>query len=208
MASIVVKLKWYPIVGALISPNTFKRHLQAEYSRSGRIVGLKVAAIMRRKIRSGGYSPNAGMTRDMKGSSKPLVDSGRLFKAITWGSFPSLSGPSVVVGVMRTSDAANVARIISEGAVITVTPKMSRMFKALHAASIGKGGALKSERANEILAKSKGEIPALNVGTTLVIPPRSFALETLKDPLVALIVEKEFSESVIRAFKKMAGISV
>jgi len=203
--TIEVKLKWFPIVSVLKSPNTFKTKLEAEYARAGKIVGLKIAALMRKKIRERkNYEKNAGMTIDMKGSSKPLVDSGRLFKAVTFTSVSSLKGPSVTVGVFRTSDAANVARIVSAGATIVVTPKMSRLFKALHAASMGRGGSIKSERGNELLAKSKGTIPALNVGTTLVIPPRNFALATLKDPALAVIVEKEFSEALGRALAKMA----
>lgn len=202
--TISVNLKWFPIVKALRSPNKYRSHLQTEYSRAGRIVGMKVAAVMRKKIRSGSFAPNAGMTKDMKGSSKPLVDEGRLFKAITWVSNATIKGPVISVGVMRASDAANVAMIVSKGATIVVTPRMSGLFKALHAASTGKKMTLKSERANELLAKSKGVIPALQVGTTLIIPPRSFALETLKDPIVATIIEKEFSTAVLRALAAMA----
>lgn len=201
---IKVKIKWFPMVSALKSPNTFKKKLEKNYEIAGRRVGLKLAALMRRKIRKGVMPPNSGMTTDMKGSSKPLVDEGRLFKAVAFISSASVKGPSVTIGVFRTAKEANVARIVSIGATIVVTPKMSRMFKALHAASTGRSMTLKSERANELLAKSKGTIPPLRVGTTLVIPPRSFALAVLKDPLTATIVEKEFSEALIKTLEELA----
>lgn len=47
-------------------------------------IGMKVAAMMQKRIAAGIEPPNAASTIARKGSSKPLVDTGQLRSSITW----------------------------------------------------------------------------------------------------------------------------
>jgi hypothetical protein len=46
-------------------------------------VGMLGADLIRKTIDGGGFAPNSGMTVKLKGSSKPLVDTGRLRASVT-----------------------------------------------------------------------------------------------------------------------------
>ena len=155
---------------------------------------------MRQKIQGGIDPPNADMTRDMKGSSKPLFDSGRLSKSITSESGGSIGDFEIRVGVKRSNAAANVAKIVHDGSSQTVTRRQEVLFKMLWLASIGRKVNIKSARGQELLAQSKGTIAPIKEGQTLVIPPRPFALTTLRDPRVKQIVESEFKDALKRTF--------
>lgn len=199
---IEVVLTEFPVITAFTKPAKFRAALKLQYNRAALVIGRSVAAMMRRTIRGGVAPPNAPMTTDMKGSSKPLVDRFQLGKAITH----KVSGPYnniVAVGVMRTHAKANVALIVSEGTTITVTKRMALLFKILNAASRGRPVKVTSARGQELLAMSKHEIPALNEGTILTIPPRPFADITAKNPALKELVVKQYKAAIARAIEQM-----
>ena len=181
--TIDVKIKWFPIVVAMGSSEKVRAALDTEFKKAGRRSGQKIAALMRRKIRGGVSPANAKMTTDSQGATKPLADRGRLFKAVTFtSSGGSFGDMEIRVGVMRTHAMANVAKIVHDGRTQTVTRRMSLMFRMLWLASIGRPVSLRSERAQQLLASSKGRFSPLKEGEQLVHPSRPFALLTLTDP--------------------------
>lgn len=199
---VTIKLDFTKLAKVFMAgPGKFRSRLALEYVRAGRTSGAQIAALMRQKIQGGLDPANADMTRDMKGSSKTLVDTGRLFKAITHQSKGTLGDFEVRVGVKRSNAAANIARIVHDGRKQTVTRRQEVLFKMLWLASIGRKVNLRSGRAREILAKSKGTIAPIKEGKTLVIPPRPFALNTLRDPRTKLIIESEFKKALERTFR-------
>lgn len=203
VSEVKVEFSSFPVIHKMKNPAKVRKTLQKHYKMAARRVGLAVAAIMRKKIRGGVGPPNAPMTKEIKGSTKQLVDTGRLFKAVTF-KVEGYYSERIHVGVMRTNAAANIARIVHEGANVTVTKRMSILFKVLNSYTRGKPATLKGERAEQLASSAKGIIPALREGTVLVIPPRPFAAETMADPKVKMIVQNEFRRALGNTFKELS----
>ena len=173
-----------------------KALLERAVSRAYKRLGLILTARMRRKIRGGVPPANRPMTVALKGSSKPLADSGRLFKSITWRMEGSGIERTLRVGVIKTSDeGANVAEIVHNGATVVVTPKMAMLFSVVSSATMGRPVSLYG-RAEEMARRAKGPVYPMRVGTTITIPPRPFALMTLKDPKTPADVRRIFLEEL------------
>jgi len=203
--SFEISIDFTALAKSFMAGSSFSTLVENENERAGDICALKLAALMRSVI-SGGVDPaNSPSTKQLKGSTKSLVDFGRLFKSVT-GSSVVGSGHSttITVGVMRTAATANVARIVHEGTQQTVTFKQALLFRVLWLASIGRKVNIRSERGRVLLAQSKGKFVPLKVGTVLVVPPRPFALQTLNDPRTKAIVESEFKSALKRAFETAA----
>lgn len=201
--AIVIDIKWGKIATVLASATKLAAITEREFKVAARRSGLQIAALMRSKIQGGVPPPNAAMTAQMKGSTKPLVDSGRLFKAITSEVESDYLGQDILVGVKRSHEAANVASVVHDGRRQRVTRKMAMLFRVLWMASRGRPIVVRSPRGQRLLAASKGIIPPLREGSTLVVPPRPFALLTLQDPRVRGIVELEYREALRRAWDKV-----
>ena len=210
-AVISVELKEFPAMKSLGDFPKVQKAISREYSIAGRRVGIVLAKEMRAVIRGGHMPDNHPVTVAFKrGSSKPLAGTtGRLFKAITY----KVSGVSdrnnvVLVGVMRSNGAANVARIVHEGTKIKVTPRMSLLFKAVLSAARGKG-AVRSARGQELLNDfddaTGGMIAPFRVGTTLIIPPRPFAKVVLENPKTRRLITREYSKALERAVAKLTA---
>lgn len=108
--------------------------VEREIKRATRFNAMKVVRAVRENIRSGDHEENAELTVGFKGSTKPLVDKGELFKAIT---YTIISDTRAEVGVMKSSSTANYALAVHEGATIKVTPAMRGLFHALARYSVG-----------------------------------------------------------------------
>lgn len=198
-----VSFSSFPVITKMKNPVKVRKTLKKHYKIAAMRVGMGATAMMRKKVQGGIAPGNSGMTKEMKGSSKPLVDSGRLMKAFTYkiqGDYSNI----IHVGVMRTHASANVARIIHQGASVTVTKKMSILFKVLNAYTRGKKAVLTSERAQILASQSKGIIPALREGTVLNIPPRPFAAELMADPKLKVFVENQYKLALKRTFEELA----
>lgn len=137
------------------------------------------------------YAANAFLTRDLKGSSTPLIDHGDLIGNI---QIKRAQGGAVFVGFIRGKkvrrkgpDFVDFARNLHEGGTIVVTSKMRTMFWMLHLVSTGQAqeSTLKG-RAAAIWdrIKTKGIIiNPIGKGTKgLLYPSRPFMREPLEDP--------------------------
>ena len=205
---VTVELKEFPILKALGSFGKVKKALAKEYGIAGRRVGINLAKEMRKVIRSGMAPPNSKLTIGFKGGkSKPLVGAtpSRLFKAVTY----KVSGVSdrnnvILVGVMRMHGMANVAKIVHEGASITVSKRMSLLFRTVIAASRGKG-TVRSVRGQELLEEFKdNNVNAPNPGTELIIPPRPFAKVVMQSPKTRVLIINEYKAALARAIHALS----
>lgn len=164
----------------LLKPSRFQADLNRNIGKALQLNGQVAVRAMRKTIKAGVPPSNAGLTRFIKGSSKPLVDSGQLFGAIT----AKRVGPlAVFVGVLRSDKAFNVAVTVHNGAHIRVTDRMRGMFFALWLASTGKMDPAKLKgAAAELWARRKGNWKPLGEGKAMItIPRRPFVEITFAD---------------------------
>ena len=138
---------------------------------------------------------NAPLTIAVKGSSKPGVDKGELFKAIT---YKVLSPYTAEVGVLKGDKTVNIAIAFHEGATIPVTPAMRGLFAALASASQGKATNL-GPRAQELFGRYKGW-KGLRASTTHIkIPGRPFIRKALEDPANKARVYQNWHQALLAA---------
>lgn len=184
------KREWDRFQRALDSKR-FGRLADRELRKATRRNGLEAKATIRRLIRAGGnFSANALLTREIKRSSKPLVDFGSgLFQAVT---SQTQTATSVFIGVQQTSEFFNIAEALHDGRVISVTPKMRLMFQVLHSASIGTidPSTLTGRAAELWKRKPGGWYPLKSSTVAIVLPPRpfidlAFADNRLKQKVIA-----------------------
>lgn len=105
----------------ILSAPRFRRKLRKHMRKANRRIGLALQRRVRTSIRSGDYAANSPMTVAMKGSSKPLVDNGDLFRAVTYQVDPD--GFGLMVGVKRMGttaggDTFSIAAALHEGYTI------------------------------------------------------------------------------------------
>lgn len=79
------------------------------------MVGVMAVSLVQKNIVSGSWAPNAPLTVDVKGSSKPLRDTGGLLASLA----KRIEGGAVIVGTNHRA-----ARILHDGG--TITPKAAR----------------------------------------------------------------------------------
>lgn len=168
-----------------------------EIRRATQFNAMKVQREIRQNIRNGKFEPNSSFTILTKRSSKPVVDSGELFKAI---AYKLLTDTRAEVGIIKTSGAANYGIIVHEGAVIPVTPAMRGMFYALARYSEGSLDYSElGERAQEIVdhAKRGAKFKPLDKMTTrLLIPGRPFIRDVIEDPALQLQISANWLKAV------------
>jgi hypothetical protein len=196
------KGKWKQFQAA-IDPKKFaasaRRHLKTAMTQTAQYIRGEI----RRGIRSGGYAPNAELTKLLKGSTKPLVGStAELWKGVTY-QVPSYR--MAFVGVLRQSGAYNVALTVHDGKNIRVSPKMRGMFWLLWKTSIGQfdPGKLRG-RTRELWdqLKRRGIIKPLDPGTTVIrIPPRPFIRAVFDSKKVQATVKANFAQAISEALK-------
>ena len=164
-----------------LSSDVFRAKITSEMKRATFINAGIVKREVRLNIRDGGHTPNAVLTRFIKGSSRPLIDQpGGLFQAIAFRS----TGPfRAEIGVLKGDPAANIAFIVHQGATIPVTAKMRGMFAALQDASEGRRepGSL-TGRARELYARQQKGWKALKPSTVAIrIAPRPFFRQAVEN---------------------------
>ena len=134
--TVTVKLRGFESFAQKVSRSKFRKRLQRNIRQATMRNALDAEKAIRGVIRSGVLAPNRPRTRLIKGSSRPLVDDGDLLASITHKI--RRFGFEAIVGVLRKRidkgeggaprDIRNLAFILHEGAVMTVTPKMRRFF--------------------------------------------------------------------------------
>jgi len=133
-----LKLHNFAELELLLDPAAFDARLKGNIKRATTRIGLDAERQIKEDITGGKFDKNSPITTAIKGSSRPLVDTGELFKAI---NSQVLAWDEVVVGVLRSKkvtgkdgkadDLLNIAAVLHEGATITVTQKMRNFFAAM-----------------------------------------------------------------------------
>ena len=186
-----------------VDPKEFRARLERQLVLAHKRIGRQFVRMARQRIRALQYASNSPITRIIKASSKPLVDTGQLFQGIT---FSTPDPYTLRVGVHKSkigSEAVNIAIVLHEGATIIVTAKVraavfAKVSKQLGAAS---GGAFKKGQRRTIitaardLTKSRGA--TITSGRTIWrIPGRPYLSDPLNDPAFILFVRETWSEAV------------
>jgi hypothetical protein len=183
----------------MIDPKKFIAAGPTIMRKANGVAGLYAVRAIRQEIKNGAYAPNAPLTIAIKGSSKPLVDTGNLFKAIT---HKMVDDYTVWVGVLFTSGSYNLSVALHEGATIKVTEKMRNLFELLFRASKGKLSPSKlTGRAAEIWerARTKEFFPLRKSTSQIVIPPRPFMRRAIESSDLQLRVQGIWFEAIAKA---------
>jgi hypothetical protein len=174
------KIEGFKSYAALLRPGLFEKLSRQHVDRATQQNAVFLATAMRKTIQtSEGLSPNAQLTMDIKGSSKPLVGiDSDLFNGITHKRINSFAA---FAGVLRTNEAFNVAVGAHEGFTMAVTPKIRGLFWFLHLASTGQipPSRLTGRAAELFQRKSSGWKPLAESTTQIVIKGRPFVTITL-----------------------------
>lgn len=198
------KREWKRFERALDSKR-FGKLANKELRKATRRNGLEAKATIRRMIRAGGnFAANALLTREIKGSSKPLVDFGSgLFQAIT---SQTQTATSVFIGVQQTSEFFNIAEALHDGRVIPVTPKMRLMFQVLYSASIGTldPSTLTGRAAELWRRKPGGWLPLKDNTVAIVLPPRPFIDLAFKDDKLKQKVIANWQQAISNVLREIA----
>lgn len=191
---------------AATNSRRFQAVLSKHMRRATAMNGMVAVRRQREVIRgTESIAANAALTIHIKGSSKPLVDHGDLFKAIT---FEVVDDYRVFVGVLRTNEEAfNLAVALHEGAAIQVTPAMRGMFFFLWKASIGDipGEALTGRAAELYQRRPGGWLPLKASTAVITIPPRPWATVAFNDPNFQQQIKSNWERAAVAAFNEMAG---
>jgi len=179
VASITLTGPWSKLT-AIMSPAVASGRIAREMGNATRANGAIVRKEIRRTLQRGLNPANAPLTVMIKGSSKPGVDSGELFKAIT---SVVIDHYTAEIGVRKGNPEADYARMLHDGGRIKVTQKMRTMFGYL--ADVSAGNRSESEltgRAAELYRRRPGGWRALRESTTHIrIPARPFIAQTMDD---------------------------
>jgi len=167
------KIGWKAFAKALSYAN-FSQKARTVFENATEKVGLYGVKYVRQAIQESNFIPNEPLTLALKGSSKPLVDTGHgIFQAITH----QVVGPfTVFVGILRMSEDYNIATTLHDGAVIPVTDKMRGLFYILWLVSQGTVDESELEgRARELWDAMPGGWKPLKQDTLAIyIPARPF----------------------------------
>jgi len=159
-----------------------RKHVQVATNRNALLGASEVV----RAIYSGRFQANSPLTVALKGSSRPLVDTGALASSV---SGKATSWNEAVISANRNRQrtgrekgrkrqpATNIALLLYRGATIKVTKPMRRLFYAM--------------------SRENPQVRPLKKGTTvIVVPPRRYMDAALTPPLLAKY--KENWEGAIR----------
>lgn len=198
-----VKKDWDRFKKALSSSGfrrVARKHLRIATERNG----LEAQAVVRQLIRKSSFAQNDILTRQIKKSSKTLVDKGSsLFQAVT---SKVESDTSVFVGVLQTSGFYNIAIGLHDGVAIKVTPAMRQMFRSLWWASIGNMAPSElTGRAAELWERKPGDwLPLKESTTAIIIPPRRFIERAFKNQKLKRAVRANWEQAMARTFRELS----
>lgn len=190
--------------GRIMEPSRFNNALRKHVSLATRRGALLVRKEIRRSIKKGVAPKNAPLTRAIKGSSKPLVDKGDLWQAI---SIEQPDFGTAFIGVKRTDENYDVARALHEGVSIKVTPKMRGLFHILWLASVarreGKPIPPLTGRAAQLFARFQDWKPLKQDTQVIRIPARPFIADTFGRQDVKDGVIQQWNKAIASAFAEI-----
>lgn len=154
-------------------------------------------------ISSGRFHENADLTIALKGSSRPLVDSGDLIQSITTKREDTMEWDVGVFREKTSREGVNVALHVHEGATIDVSKDMRQLFEVLFlATTVGMNINLEG-RALELFEKNPGVKwkPLKPTTTQIRIPPREFLADVLDDRNTVDKMIGNYTRAVLRYFE-------
>lgn len=175
--------------------SSLRRHIR----RATALNALAAQREIRQVIQGGSFEANAALTAAIKGSSKPLVDKGDLFKSITHMVKDDFTA---FAGVMRTDDHFNIALALHEGFEAKVTPAMRGLFFVLWQASTGNisPGDLNG-RAAELFERFQDWRPLKNETTAIITPSRPFVDAAFRSAGLKSVATKNWNMALTRVFR-------
>lgn len=207
MPRLVLKFKggWTPFRKA-IDPTAFGARLERQVGAATRVNAYLVARRIRKSIKDRIPPGNADLTTAIKRSTKPLVDRGDLWKAISAQVVDWKTGFAGLLRTARTTPRAelvNLGVVLHEGTSIRVTDRMRRMFRAL-ANATSSGGADASKlrgRARELYDRNPAVRwrPIADSTTVIRIPGRPFLRDALEDQELRREIVQNWAQAVRRA---------
>lgn len=187
--------------GILLDGAKFGRRLMAAVGKATKQNALDARKQMRQEIKNRVPPGDAKLTERIKRSTKPLVDRGDLWKAIT---SVAPSWDRAFVGLLRTSEGTyNLGVTLHEGQTIRVSEAMRAMFWALMVASTtGRTRHLRG-RALELWERNpRVRWHALRADTkAITIPARPFVRYAMKDPAMRKRIHDRWRAAVESAFR-------
>lgn len=192
--------KWAQMKKAL-NPKLFTAASRKHIRRANKINGLLAERSIRQVINKGDFKPNAQLTAEIKGSTRPLIDTGDMRAAVTSKTVDDFT---VFAGVLRTNENYNVAVTVHEGTEIEVTPKMRTMFWALWLKSRFRPDLVLSGRAAELWDRFKGPWRRLT-GDVIVIPSRPFIRYGFADPELHRLTQRNWERAIQAAIRELAS---
>jgi hypothetical protein len=204
MASGVKLTGPWAAVRTMFNPMKFDQRTRKYLRRATAINAKKAESMIRKNIQSGVSPPNKPLTMAIKGSSKPLVDTGQgIFQAVT---STLVNYKTAFVGVLRTSESFNIALALHEGTEIKVTDSMRGLFWLLWLVSTG---AVPSEsltgRAADLWKRMPGGWKPIRRSTkVIVIPSRPFIRQVFEDPKLSAFCLNNWHAAIRAAMTEVA----
>lgn len=135
-ARVDLRLSGFRELKGILAPGRFQRRLRKHIRKATKKNALIAEAAIKIGITAGKFERNSPLTAAMKGSGRPLVDTGELLKSINGRA---LSWDEAAIGVLksrivrdkdtnRPKDILQIAQILHNGATVDVTPRMRRFF--------------------------------------------------------------------------------
>lgn len=206
MQSITFQGDWKAIQ-RMLTKDGFERRLEREVGIATATNARLAVSTIKLYIRRTSYAPNAPLTRALKHSSRPLVETGMLRNAIT---YRRMAWNRAFVGVQRSGSYGghniNLAWMLHEGYSIKVTPKMRGMFNVLSAVSRGlvPPSRLYGRAAALYNAAPGFQWRGLRPSTNHIrIPSRPFIRAPFNDGRMRRQIQKNWYDAVIRAVKSI-----
>lgn len=215
-AIIQFEIDGFDRLAAVLRPELMERLMKRHIGRATGQNGAYLAKMMRMTIRNKGaggggainlalpggagnlIAENKLLTINIKGSTKPLVDSGDLFQSITYERIDTYT---VFAGVLRSSAGFNVAQIVHDGVKLPVTPQMRGMFILLHRASVGKFDPAKlTGRAAALWDRNEMWRPLKPSTTTIQVVGRPFVTLTFRDAKVQAKLRENWEYALATVF--------
>lgn len=192
---------------AKLDPKVCGKFMQEEVAKATELNARVVAGAMRDELTDKISPRNADLTVALKRSTKPLVDRGQLFQAITGVKVRWNKGEA---GVRRRTrrggrggSIVDLAKMLHEGGTIPVTNAMRGLFKALWQASQGKLDPAKlSARGQQLFKRYKKWLPLKASTRYIVIPARPFADRAVENEDVQREVAAHWEAAVQRAIAR------
>lgn len=176
-----------------------RKHVALETRRNAQ----RAVKAIRKNIKSGDFEKNAPLTIHIKGSSKPLIDNGDLWKAL---AIDVSAWNQAFVGILKSDRMYDIAAFLHEGGTVRVTDRMRAMFRMLWFVSQGGDPGILTGRARELWERQPGGWYPLKESTTAIrVPGRPFITKVFSDAAFKNEMEAAWERAIERAFKAVTG---